>query len=222
MNFLDLILAATPVAAQAAQPVVVATNATSFDPTPLYTLVGGLVLAQGGKMVVDLVRWFGARQIHKVDADAAKKLAEEEAAKKALLDRVGKLEDAKVSDEKADDKRWHDLEKVTDQRRNADDRKFESLTNQAQQAMTAVSSFQGALQQLATQTDTRLEKQREYYQQATKDAIEGLGVKFKQFEQDIRRDMARMMQDASRLASERDDEDDPPRSAPRRAKRRRS
>lgn len=144
------------------------------DPlSPLYYLVGSMVVLQLGASIVGAVRWLGARTVEREDRD-----------KEDLREQLKEHDDHFLKLERA----LSDLERI-----------ILLLQSEGKQSSSAIESTRGAVGEIKNHLETRFEKQAEYYRGQLKESLAASADQLGKLEYTIRQDMARAIYDAGTL-----------------------
>lgn len=169
MSLLTFLLAAAPVAVPPA-PV--------SDPlTPLYALIGSMVVLQLVGMVVAFVKWLGSRTVDREDKD-------KEELKKRLEEHDDKFEE-------------------TDRSVAAIDRAVGTVQLEMKQVLSTVEATRGMVIEIKGAMDNRFEKQADFYRTQVKELLQGVDKRLEDLEFKLRQDMSRAVHDASMMSKPR-------------------
>lgn len=172
MNFIALVLAAGPAAAQA-----VPQAATPADPLgPLYYLLGSQLVLMVIGMAAGIVRWLGSRTVQREDED-----------KKALKASIEALQ-----------KKYDERFEEQDDQLNDLDKSLSTLQSEVKSMRETLENIRGGVAELKPALDARLEKQAQHYREATKEYTEQVEKKLTELEYKLRQDMTRAVADHMR------------------------
>lgn len=151
-----------------------------FDPQYLWGVVFIALLPTLGQGLFGLLKWFGARQVQKADAEQQEVQS--------------RLEEH--------DKRFTAIERSVDDLRVANEKRFASMDHslmtmqmELRQSLSVAESIRGAVAELKTGLENRFEKQADFYRSTQKEQTAQFGDALKKLEQDLRHDMTRAVAD---------------------------
>lgn len=162
MNALiPLVLSAAPVPAVPAVDVL----------TPLYALLGSLVLLQLVSAAFGFVKWLGARTVATEDKDKAETRAQ-------LKEHEARFEELETSV-------------------SAVDRAISTVQLEMKQVLSTVEATRGMVVEIKGSMDNRFEKQSDFYRSQIKELLVGVDKRLEDLEYKLRQDMTRAIHDAS-------------------------
>ena len=162
---LQLLLAAAPVAPPAP------TASMTEILTPLYALLGSLVLLQLVSAAFGLVKWLGARTVATEDKDKAETRAQ-------LKEHEARFEEIESSVSMVD-------------------RAISTVQLEMKQVLSTVESTRGMVVEIKGSMDNRFEKQSDFYRGQIKELLVGVDKRLEDLEYKLRQDMTRAIHDAS-------------------------
>jgi hypothetical protein len=153
--------------------------------TPLYALVGSLVLLQLIKSGFAFVRWLGARTVANEDKDKAevRRQIEEQ-----------KLEMRKQKEEH--EARFEEIDRTV----SAIDRAMGTVQLEMKQVLSTVESTRGMVVEIKGSMDNRFEKQSDFYRGQIKELLVGVDKRLEDLEYALRQDMSRAIHDSAMMS----------------------